>query len=608
LAAAEVTAARRPSALRWQFELDDFAHSQRWLESPDHSPTGIAVGPEEARRLHEVFLDTTDHRLEATGYTLRIRLLGDAAEAALVSARADAAGTGEHDELCERLPDTAFAAPASAPGPVGQRLRALCDQRPLAVLYEKRTHRRRYVLEADTREIGELVLDEVEVLGQDARPLTRRSTIAVTAEAAAASEVAAFLGALRAADGAGNPAARVESRPVAPRRTTAANGGDLTSHPTTVGAFVAAHLRSKRRDLGAWEFGARLGEDGEALQQMRATTCRLRAVLGLFASQLPSAAVAVRAELGWLADVLGRLRDLDLQLARLEEWRPTLPGDAAFEVTQEDLVPLGTLLAAERDVAQARMIEAFDSCRYRALLNDLISLAEQCEDSATPPILAVAPGLIRRRYRRVRGASRRLRGGAPLSDLHALRIHAKRLGYATELLAGEYGRPARSLARDARRLQEELTPHRDAAIALERLWRLGRAADSGLPPATVFAMGLLAERHRIEAARLPLPEATRRFGRKSWPRLSRRMSRRRVRVGSIPMPVVLEAHALGPGVAEVPGLEAQAVVTAAIQRVESAGIGPLAAHAELALPSIDAASDHPSAVRRLVSGMFSFLG
>src|SRR5690606_18491920 len=131
-------------------------------------------------------------------------------------------------------------------------------------------------------------------------------------------------------------------------------------------------------------------------------------------------------------------------------------------------------------------------------------------------------------------------------------------------------------------------------------WRRGRDGTSGLPPATLFAMGVLAERQRVDAARMPIPRA-RRFGRKSWPSLRRRMRRKRAQVASIPRPVVLEAHGLGLGAAQVPGDEHRDPRSVAGPTPEGTGSGTPADVERAGAPPLDGRG-HPSAMRRLVGG------
>ena len=614
--------ARVGQGLRWSFEATDLEAVELWLGA--RSDTTSPVSASEAREdlLHDVFLDTGDRRLQAAGRVLRISLFGDAAEASLDAAPATEDLTTAGGALREWLPDTAFAAPTTAPGPVGERLRSLCGDRALAVLYETQTYRRRYPLRAGLREVGQLSLDRVDVLRDDAQPLARRCSIEVTADPGAVSEIAPFVTELREAGGQRAAGASIEAGLLVGQNAVLARPQVTEADESVVGGFVAAQLRELRRALAAWELGARLGEEPEALHQMRVTTRRLRVILGLLGRHLPRSASEVRVELAWLAAALGEVRDLDVQLSRLEEGRVFAPANVGpLEVTHADLAPLEALLVVERDSARARLIEAFDSRRYRALLDSLVALSDECANAPLLPVRAVAPALIARRYRRVRRARQAIRRTSPPSDLHAFRIHAKRLRYTVELFVGEYGTPARRLARDARRLQDDLGQHQDAVVAVDYLRRLGRDAASGLPRATVFAMGVLAERQRVEAATLRGPEAARRFGRKSWPRLLRAMRRKRARVTAPLASVVLEAHGLGPGVTELPGSTMEHVVGAGPSmpaqhwqktgaNAEPTGFEALAeavAATALSLPAVEG-PPKPSAARRLVGGIFSLLG
>ncbi len=84
-----------------------------------------------------------------------------------------------------------------------------------------------------------------------------------------------------------------------------------------MGELAFAVLRRQLAVLRDKEPGTRLGEDVEELHDMRVATRRLRAALALFAGVLPVRAQTFRQELGWLAGVLGAVRDLDVQLEGL---------------------------------------------------------------------------------------------------------------------------------------------------------------------------------------------------------------------------------------------------------------------------------------------------
>src|SRR5438477_8960414 len=117
-------------------------------------------------------------------------------------------------------------------------------------------------------------------------------------------------------------------------------------------AFDAATTASEvalgelRRLLGAWrqhEPGARLGHDPEALHQLRVTTRRIDATLGLFRRQLPVALTHARRTAKSVLRTLGAARDLDVQLAELARHSLTLP-----EGQRAAVEPLRARLESER--------------------------------------------------------------------------------------------------------------------------------------------------------------------------------------------------------------------------------------------------------------------
>ena len=134
-------------------------------------------------------------------------------------------------------------------------------------------------------------------------------------------------------------------------------------------------LRRLRRNLAvllAREPGTRLGEDIEELHDMRVATRRLRAAIDFFGEVLPVRARTLRAELSWLADVLGGVRDLDVQIERLddmERWAwPTGP----------DGSPLVDLRAPAHSASgggpRCVLLDALDSARWERLAAGLTSM------------------------------------------------------------------------------------------------------------------------------------------------------------------------------------------------------------------------------------------
>src|SRR5262249_47611073 len=92
----------------------------------------------------------------------------------------------------------------------------------------------------------------------------------------------------------------------------------------STGEVAFAVLRGNFRALLLKEAGTRLGEDPEELHDMRVATRRIRAALSVFREALPVRAARFNREWAWLADSLGRVRDLDVQTVELRAWAASL--------------------------------------------------------------------------------------------------------------------------------------------------------------------------------------------------------------------------------------------------------------------------------------------
>ena len=103
---------------------------------------------------------------------------------------------------------------------------------------------------------------------------------------------------------------------------------------------------------------------------------------------------ALRDELGWLADLLGDVRDGDVLLERLRHRVAELPDaherDAATAVLEA--------VEHERDAAHSTLLEALHGRRYLGLLDSLVAAANgpSLHESASDPASDVVPELVRR--------------------------------------------------------------------------------------------------------------------------------------------------------------------------------------------------------------------
>ncbi|GAA3540417.1 CHAD domain-containing protein [Amycolatopsis ultiminotia] len=306
------------------------------------------------------------------------------------------------------------------------------------------------------------------------------------------------------------PASAPSPLPAPEPATPAALG--LAAEPLKAGprAPAATHVRVKLdhelRKLLARAAGTRSGTDPEDLHQMRVALRRMRSVLKTSGRLLGPAGKQVRAELGRFGQSLGEVRDYDVLIGHLREVIAT------FEIHDQ---PVGyrllSVFADERDAARGRLIQTMDDARYATLLQSIAQLTripehEIDEAPAAKPSLAVD---LRKPYRKLAEAVRALPSVPPDDDLHALRIHGKKLRYTAELARTtakkKQAAKLAELIKATRKFQTVLGDHQDAVVAAEKV----RAAIAGTDAEVGFVAGRIAEHQRTKRAE----------ARAAWPEL-----------------------------------------------------------------------------------------
>ena len=418
-------------------------------------------------------------------------------------------------------------------GPVGRRIVALAGSRPLRQVLEVRTRRRPYALTMHGEAVAEVALDDTVIaVGQERRRL-RLQRVEVEVQPSWVDSLQPVVEGLRRECGlqpatlskfeAGLMAAGLQIPGLPDLGPTA------ITRASSVGEIAYAVLRSDAAAMLEHEAGTRLGEDIEALHQMRVATRRMRAALDLFSAVLPVRAARLRAELGWLAAVLGEVRDLDIQLGRFDDWTEEMPGDLRSALDE-----LADVLVLRREGARVDLLEALDSRRYERLVSGLASMLEQGPSrrstSARQDAVVVLPTLIDECHKSAAKAAKRAKRTGIAGDFHRLRIRCKRLRYSIDFASSLYGSDTKRFSKQLARLQDELGSMQDAEVAGERLRQLAVTEEgSQLSHLTVFAMGGVAERYRIEAERLlhDLPSHVKVLRGHEWAKTEAMMARRR---------------------------------------------------------------------------------
>ena len=449
------------------------------------------------RTLMAVYYDTPDLRLARWGVTVRHRS-GDGSGWTVKLPEGDDGPALVRRELTFEGPATRM--PAAAAGLIRAYVRGAALE-PVARI---RTVRAEVdLLDGEGATVAEVVDDEVSVLHGGRVAARFREVEVETKDRVPDGLLETVVERLRQA-GAGAP----DNTP----KVIRALGGRALEPPEVAPATLGKNPSAAdvlRRSIGGavtrilqHDPGVRIGDDPEDVHQARVGTRRLRSDLRTFGPLLDGAWVAgTRAELGWLADPLGAVRDADVLIQRLRDQAATLP-----EPDTGGLAPVFRRLATEREEARARLLAVLDSTRYEALLDRLVAAAQRPPTGkrAAAPAADVVPGLVGRPWRKLRNEVSALPARPSDAALHRVRIRAKRARYAAEAAAPVAGKRATAFATALADLQTVLGDHQDAVVA--EAW-LRRALD-GADSAEALAAGELIALERAEAA----------AARKAWPK------------------------------------------------------------------------------------------
>ena len=548
--------------VEWQFEAPDPRAVRRWLRAAPFAPA-LALDASGIQSLDDTYYDTEDWRLYRAGCALRVRRVGDRVEATMKSRATASSGPERRREITGAIADGGRVARDGTepgvglgPGPLATRIALIAGRHPLQPVVMLHTRRERFALQRGGMLIAEVAIDRTKVRASAATTPTQLDRVEVELRGPAAEEVEAFVEALRGACGLERSTQSKYEAALAAAGVTPVAVPDVG--PTTIddrmaiGAVAFAVLRRSFVAFLSAEPGTRIGDDVDALHDMRVAIRRLRTAMRLFVDALPRRAAGLRDVLGWLGTALGAVRDLDVQLEQLRSWRAEM-GFAAGEPVDG----IAAVMWRRRLVARDRMLRALDSRRYDRFVARFTELLRRGPTrsmaGARRPVLAAAPELITRRVRKLQKVADRLDRTSPAGDYHSARIQAKRLRYALEAHCDIYGKPLRALLRAVVALQDLLGKHQDAAVAAEQLRALCAARGPVVRREAAFVIGGIAERYGTRAARLRrrFPTRYRRVRGRRWKRLKRAMEARlpvtrRARRGPIAAPPRrARAHAAG---------------------------------------------------------------
>jgi CHAD domain-containing protein len=287
---------------------------------------------------------------------------------------------------------------------------------------------------------------------------------------------------------------------------------ELPARPTAADLVRTALLAAAARFIDHLA-AVVLDDDAEGVHQARVGIRRIRSDLRSFGPLFELANVrTLRAELSWLSDELGAVRDLDVLLASLRVDAQRLDREDRAGVDE----PIGHL-ERERATTHAGLISAMRSPRFQALLGRLgeVVVAPPFAPEATEPAADLMPALVRRSLRQLRQEVDHLGTNPGDAELHRVRILAKRLRYATDVSVPVAGKPARRAAGALGRLQDLLGGHNDACMAVTRLRELSVTTTPGSRWSTGLLGGLALARAAARREEFPAVYAAALAGR-NW--------------------------------------------------------------------------------------------
>lgn len=242
--------------------------------------------------------------------------------------------------------------------------------------------------------------------------------------------------------------------------------------------------------------GTKADIDSEFLHDLRVAVRRTRSALSQIKGVFEQETVdRYKEAFGWVGQVTGPTRDLDVYGLEYETYRDSLP-----PAMREDLVPFHDFLIRSHKKAQRALRKQLDSDRFNTLLKEWRGFLESPVGvghhtaSGAMPVRDLANRRIWRMYKRVLREGRAINAESPAEDLHELRKSCKKLRYLIEFFANMYGKKeTKSLIRALKRLLDNLGEFQDLEVHAHHLhdFAAQMQKQGEVPLETLLAMGAL---------------------------------------------------------------------------------------------------------------------
>ncbi len=476
----------RMGEARREFELKIELTAEQWrrlLANP--SLKKLSDGPARSREIVSVYFDTAAHVLHANGLSLRLRR---SAGGARQTVKAETGVRGGISNPLEAEVDLTADVPdlSAVDGALGERLRDLVGEEPLAPVFETAVLRITRPLSPDKDQVVELALDEGHIRAGNISMELREAefelmegdadTLLSVAEMLLDGTVFAF-GAESKAE-RGYRLLRGESAPtVLPEKSVA---DPMAEEDSCAAAFAAVCRSASRQVLVNWQ-AVIDSADPEGPHQLRIGLRRLRTALRMFRRAIDSEALRRLAqEARLLSRRAGQVRDLDVIVHEIV-------GPLVLRNPDMDgLRTLQKLLRKQASRQRVRLQRELAEARWAGLRLRISLLPHGAGwkdgdgsggESAAHPAAPQAQAALSKTWKKVRRQARQL-DTLPTPERHELRKRLKAMRYASEFFAPLF--PEAESDRFAKRLRRLLDTFgylNDIAMA-EKLTELCRAEPS----------------------------------------------------------------------------------------------------------------------------------
>jgi CHAD domain-containing protein len=214
------------------------------------------------------------------------------------------------------------------------------------------------------------------------------------------------------------------------------------------------------------EAGIIADHDTEFLHDYRIALRKIRSVLSLFKGVYAEEQTAeLKSRFADLMAATGRLRDLDVYLLEKQRYYDFLP-----KALHGGLDQIFAVFTKDRKVEHAKLAEILKSKGYIKEMSGLTKLFEKRKKlhsgpSANRGAHEFACTLIWKRYRTICKSAAHIRPETDDAEVHALRIHCKKLRYLMEFFASLFPTPAfKALLKPLKLLQDNLGLFNDFGV------------------------------------------------------------------------------------------------------------------------------------------------